>query len=221
MEQRATIFVEAMIVFVIIGVLAFLIGLIIRAPQRQRAAASGAAQPEQSPRWYEFTLALILLALTLQIASRIGDYLVAVLFVQATHNNLQSLTILIGNAWLASYVVQLLVSLFVTPWILNKLGVFSVGVKIVGAAAGWVKKLIGGAVVDLGAKGMQAAGDTMLAAARAMQRAADTMLGGGKGGAARPMDTAGARVRHNAGRTRWTRLSDQGRWRKQGTPASM
>ena len=62
MEQRATIFVEAMIVFVIIGVLAFLIGLIIRAPQRQRAAASGAAQPEQSPRWYEFTLALILLA---------------------------------------------------------------------------------------------------------------------------------------------------------------
>jgi len=62
LEQRATIFVEAMIVFVIIGVLAFLIGLIIRAPQRQRAAASGAAQPEQSPRWYEFTLALILLA---------------------------------------------------------------------------------------------------------------------------------------------------------------
>jgi hypothetical protein len=68
-------------------------------------------------------LALILLSLTLQIASRIGDYLVAVLFVQATHNNLQSLTILIGNAWLASYLVQLLVSLFVTPWILNKLGV--------------------------------------------------------------------------------------------------
>ena len=68
-------------------------------------------------------LALILLALALQVASRIGDYLVAVLFVRATHNNLQSLTILIGDAWLASYVVQLLVSLFVTPWILNKLGV--------------------------------------------------------------------------------------------------
>jgi hypothetical protein len=62
LEQRATIFVEAMIVFVIIGVLAFLIGLIIRAPQRQRAPANGAGQPEQSPRWYEFTLALILLA---------------------------------------------------------------------------------------------------------------------------------------------------------------
>jgi len=68
-------------------------------------------------------LALILLALALQVASRIGDYLVAVLFVQATHNNLQSLTILIGNAWLVSYMVQLVVSLFATPWILNKLGV--------------------------------------------------------------------------------------------------
>jgi hypothetical protein len=62
LEQRATIFVEAMIVFVIIGVLAFLIGLIARAPQRQGAVASGAGAPDQSPRWYEFTLALILLA---------------------------------------------------------------------------------------------------------------------------------------------------------------
>jgi hypothetical protein len=62
LEQRATIFVEAMIVFVIIGVLAFLIGLIARAPQRQGAVASGAGTPDQSPRWYEFTLALILLA---------------------------------------------------------------------------------------------------------------------------------------------------------------
>jgi hypothetical protein len=68
-------------------------------------------------------LALVLFALALQIASRVGDYLVAVIFVQATHNNLQSLTILIGNAWLASYVVQLAVSLFVTPWILARLGV--------------------------------------------------------------------------------------------------
>ena len=68
-------------------------------------------------------LALVLFAFALQIASRIGDYLVAVLFVQATHNNLQALTILIGNAWLASYVVQLAVSLFVTPLVLAKLGV--------------------------------------------------------------------------------------------------
>src|SRR5438128_3580134 len=68
-------------------------------------------------------LALVLLALVLLIVSRVGDYLVAVLFVDATHNNLQELTILIGNAWLASYVVQLLVSLFVAPWVLNRLGV--------------------------------------------------------------------------------------------------
>src|SRR6266852_3643343 len=44
-------------------------------------------------------------------------------FVAATHNSLQELTILIGNAWLASYVVQLVISLFVTPWVLDKLGV--------------------------------------------------------------------------------------------------
>src|SRR5439155_23566347 len=59
----------------------------------------------------------------LQVVSRVGDYLVAVLFVDATHNNLQELTILIGNAWLASYVVQLVVSLFIAPWVLNRLGV--------------------------------------------------------------------------------------------------
>jgi hypothetical protein len=68
-------------------------------------------------------LALVLLALVLQIASRVGDYLVALIFVNSTHHNLQALTILIGNAWLASYVVQLGVSLFVAPWVLDKLGV--------------------------------------------------------------------------------------------------
>ena len=68
-------------------------------------------------------LALVLLALVLQVASRVGDYLVALIFVNATHHNLQALTILIGNAWLASYVVQLAISLFVAPWVLDKLGV--------------------------------------------------------------------------------------------------
>src|SRR5487761_1576946 len=68
-------------------------------------------------------LALVLLALVLQVASRIGDYLVSLIFVNSTHHNLQALTILIGNAWLASYVVQLGVSLFVAPWVLDKLGV--------------------------------------------------------------------------------------------------
>ena len=68
-------------------------------------------------------LAIVLLALVLQVSSRVGDYLVASVFVAATHNNLQALTILIGNAWLASYVVQLLVSLLVAPWVLDRLGV--------------------------------------------------------------------------------------------------
>jgi hypothetical protein len=62
LEQRGTIFVEAMLVIAVIGVLAFLIGLLIRAPQRQQAGVSGPGQPSQSPRWYEFTLALLLLA---------------------------------------------------------------------------------------------------------------------------------------------------------------
>src|SRR5260370_10466450 len=68
-------------------------------------------------------LALVLLAVVMQVTGRVGDYLVALIFVAATHNSLQELTILIGNAWLASYVVQLVISLFVAPWVLDKLGV--------------------------------------------------------------------------------------------------
>ncbi len=62
MEQRATDFVEAMVIVAIIGVLAFLIGLLARVPHGRQAGVAGAVQPAQSPRWYEFTLALILLA---------------------------------------------------------------------------------------------------------------------------------------------------------------
>jgi len=51
-----------MIVIAIIGVLAFVIVLITRAPQRKRAAVNGSNEPAPSPQWYEFTLALILLA---------------------------------------------------------------------------------------------------------------------------------------------------------------
>jgi len=51
-----------MIVIAVIGVLAFLIGLLVRSPQGQQAGASGSGQPAQWPRWYEFTLALMLLA---------------------------------------------------------------------------------------------------------------------------------------------------------------
>jgi hypothetical protein len=51
-----------MVVIAVIGVLAFLIGLFARAPQGQEAAAGGSSQAAPAPRWYEFTLALILLA---------------------------------------------------------------------------------------------------------------------------------------------------------------
>ncbi len=92
------------------------------ARRRQGAVAfvRGAIQHLFSSR---MILALVALALVLGIASRFGDYVVAVVFVKATHGNLQDLTILLGDAWLASYVVQLVISLFVAPWVLDKLGV--------------------------------------------------------------------------------------------------
>jgi hypothetical protein len=62
LEDRATIFVEAMAIVAVIGVLAFLIGMLTRVSQRQQAVDSGAGQSAQAPRWYEFTLAFILLA---------------------------------------------------------------------------------------------------------------------------------------------------------------
>jgi hypothetical protein len=63
LEQRATVFVEAMVVVAIIGVLAFLIALLVRSAQRPQTAGGSAGGPTvQAPRWYEFTLALLLLA---------------------------------------------------------------------------------------------------------------------------------------------------------------
>jgi hypothetical protein len=93
---------------------------VVRQRQGAMRILRGAVQYLTSNR---LLLALVLLALVLQVTSRVGDYLVALIFVAATRNNLQSLTILIGNAWLASYVVQLTISLFVAPWVLDKLGV--------------------------------------------------------------------------------------------------
>jgi SLT domain-containing protein len=70
--------------------------------------------------------------------------------------------------------------------LLSKTGVISVGLKIVGVAASWVKKLVGGASVELGgaaaAAEMRAAFATGGAAAAAEIRAA--MTGGAAGGAA-------------------------------------
>ena len=93
---------------------------VVRHRQGAMRVVRGAIQYLTSSR---LVLALVLLALVMQVTSRVGDYLVALIFVAATHNSLQELTILIGNAWLASYVVQLVISLFITPWVLDKLGV--------------------------------------------------------------------------------------------------
>jgi hypothetical protein len=69
LEHRETVFVEAMIVIAILGVLAFLIGLIVRMPQgQQQAATRGSSPAEQTPRWYEFTLAVILVAAVAALA---------------------------------------------------------------------------------------------------------------------------------------------------------
>ena len=51
-----------MVIVAVIGVIAFLIGLLASVPQGRQAAGRGSPQPAQSPRWYEFTLAFILLA---------------------------------------------------------------------------------------------------------------------------------------------------------------
>ena len=91
--------------------------------RKQRGALAVMRRAIEYVTGSRLVLTLVLLALVLQVASRVGDYLVAVLFVSATHNNLQALTILIGNAWLATYVVQLVVSLVVTPVVLQRLGV--------------------------------------------------------------------------------------------------
>jgi hypothetical protein len=62
-QERAAIFVEAMAFAAVVGVLAFLIVLLARAPQGQQAGgAGGERQAAPTPRWLEFALALILLA---------------------------------------------------------------------------------------------------------------------------------------------------------------
>lgn len=52
-----------MVVVAIVGVLAFLIALLVRSAQTPQTVGSGTGEPAaQPPRWYEFTLALLLLA---------------------------------------------------------------------------------------------------------------------------------------------------------------
>ncbi|MEP7105003.1 MAG: hypothetical protein ABI838_04070, partial [Chloroflexota bacterium] len=80
-------------------------------------------------------LAFVVMAGLLIVSMRISDYLVAVVFVDVTHRHLAELSVLIGNAWLISYVVQLLLALVVTPFLLNRAGVKNVILALPAAAA--------------------------------------------------------------------------------------
>src|SRR5207245_781275 len=80
-------------------------------------------------------LALLLLAFVLQVASRVGDYLVAVIFVAATHNHLQELQFLLNNAVLpGGAVLSGVVLLALQPEIVGNVEVLA-GVGIVVAIA--------------------------------------------------------------------------------------
>jgi CRP-like cAMP-binding protein len=67
-------------------------------------------------------LALVLLGTVLLIGMRVSDYLVAIVFVSSTHD-VAELTVLLGDAWMLSYVVQLALGLWLTPWLLARAGV--------------------------------------------------------------------------------------------------
>jgi hypothetical protein len=61
-ESRAALFVEVMVAIAIIGVLAFLVGLVARSVRPPQPAGTAAGDAGQAPQWYEFILALLLLA---------------------------------------------------------------------------------------------------------------------------------------------------------------
>ena len=61
MESRAALFVEVMAAIAIIGVLAFLVGLVARSVRARQAVGAGVGQAGQSPQWYESILAVLLL----------------------------------------------------------------------------------------------------------------------------------------------------------------
>jgi hypothetical protein len=80
-------------------------------------------------------LAFVVMAGLLIVSMRVSDYLVAVVFVDVTHRHLAELSVLIGNAWLLSYFVQLLLALAVAPFLLNRAGVKNVILALPSAAA--------------------------------------------------------------------------------------
>ena len=67
-------------------------------------------------------LALVVLGTVLLVGMRVSDYLVALVFVSSTPD-VAALTVLLANAWMLSYVAQLALGLWVTPWLLARAGV--------------------------------------------------------------------------------------------------
>ncbi|HVD01192.1 MAG TPA: Npt1/Npt2 family nucleotide transporter [Candidatus Dormibacteraeota bacterium] len=67
-------------------------------------------------------LALVLLGTVLLVVMRVSDYLVALVFVDSTRN-VTELSVLLGNAWMLSYLVQIALGLWVTPWLLARAGI--------------------------------------------------------------------------------------------------
>ena len=94
----------------------------VREAHRRRGVLRSITESLDYLRVSRLVLALVLLGTVLLVVMRVSDYLVAVIFVRSTRN-LEELTVLIGNAWMLSYVVQLFLGLWVTPWLLAKAGV--------------------------------------------------------------------------------------------------
>jgi CRP-like cAMP-binding protein len=92
------------------------------AVQRKRGMVDAIADALRYLRRSRLVLALVLLATVLVVAMRISDYVAAVIFVQSTRD-LTELTVLIGSAWEISYVIQLALGLWITPWLLARAGV--------------------------------------------------------------------------------------------------
>src|SRR4029077_4623993 len=93
----------------------------VREAHRRRGVLRSVSESLDYLRVSRLVLALVLLGPVPLGVMRVSDYLVALVLVRSTHS-LQELTVLIGNAWMLSYVVQLFLGLWLTPSLLAKAG---------------------------------------------------------------------------------------------------
>src|SRR5579859_2846144 len=94
-------------------------------PEAVAAAAGAIHRLRDALRYLRFSrlvLALVLLGTVLLVVMRVSDYLVALVFVSSTRD-VTELSVLLGNAWMLSYLVQIALGLWVTPWLLARAGV--------------------------------------------------------------------------------------------------